>query len=155
MSTLATQINWGASYLVNDFYHRFIAPKASDRHLTWASRIATVIVLVMGGIATTFITSVDKAWKFIAALGAGTGAVFMLRWFWWRINAWTEIAAMVGSLVFFVGIQIVLYVTKDTPESRALAPGAAGRPSTRRSSSRRSPWHGVADRHLRHEARKP
>ena len=104
MSTLSTQINWAASYLVGDFYRRFWNPDADERHLTRASRLATVFVMVvcagsswiMRGIA------VDEAWKFLAALGAGTGAVFMLRWFWWRINAWSEISAMVASLFYFI-----------------------------------------------------
>jgi Na+/proline symporter len=111
MSTISTQMNWGASYLVSDFYKRFIKLDASDRHLTLASRLGSIVVLLLGGIASYFMielkVSVDKAWKILAALGAGTGAVFMLRWFWWRINAWTEIAAMVGSLVFFVVFSLV------------------------------------------------
>jgi Na+/proline symporter len=112
MSTLATQINWGASYLVSDFYKRFVKPDASDRHYTWASRVASVIILLIGAFATQFVTSVDQAWKFVAALGAGTGAVFMLRWFWWRINAWTEVSAMLASLVFFLGIHGMLAFEK-------------------------------------------
>jgi solute:Na+ symporter, SSS family len=106
MSTISTQMNWGASYLVNDVYARFIRTDAGERHLTTASRIASVIVLLLGAGAAWLMRgmSVDQAWKFLAALGAGTGAVFMLRWYWWRINAWTEIAAMVASLVFFVAI---------------------------------------------------
>ncbi len=107
MSTISTQVNWGASYLVNDFYQRFIAPEAEQEHLTRMSRIASVVVLAVGAVAAFWMkdVSVDNAWKFLAALGAGTGAVFMLRWFWWRINAWTEIAAMIVSLVAFVGVQ--------------------------------------------------
>jgi solute:Na+ symporter, SSS family len=112
MSTLSTQINWGASYLVNDFYKRFIRPRADDRHYTWAARIASVLILVIGGAMTAFITSVDQAWKFLAALGAGTGAVFMLRWFWWRINAWSEIVAMVSSLVYYLLIQVAVKVSQ-------------------------------------------
>jgi Na+/proline symporter len=105
MSTISTQMNWGASYLVNDVYKRFVEPRASDRRLMLVSRIASVVVLALGGIASWLMiragVSVDDAWKMLAALGAGTGAVFMLRWFWWRINAWSEIAAMVASLVFY------------------------------------------------------
>jgi Na+/proline symporter len=106
MSTISTQLNWGASYLVNDFYKRFLRPDADQRHLTRASRVASLVILVIGSVAAWLLrdTSVDEAWKFLAALGAGTGAVFMLRWFWWRINAWSEIAAMVASLVFFVTV---------------------------------------------------
>lgn len=104
MSTISTQLNWGASYLVSDFYKRFIRPDADDRHLTTASRIASVGMLILGGFAAWFMkdTSVDDAWKFLAALGAGTGAVFMARWFWWRINAWSEIVAMVASLLSYL-----------------------------------------------------
>jgi len=106
MSTISTQMNWGASYLVSDFYKRFVKPEAGNRHLTWASRIASLFVLVIGGVIAWFMKgiSVDQAWKLLAALGAGTGAVFMLRWFWWRINAWTEVTAMVASLFYFLVI---------------------------------------------------
>jgi len=109
MSTLSTQINWGASYLVSDFYKRFIRPDADEKHLATASRVATVVMLLCGGLTAYAMreVSVDQAWKFLAALGAGTGAVFMLRWFWWRINAWSEITAMVASLIFFSAIKIV------------------------------------------------
>lgn len=105
MSTISTQMNWGASYLVNDVYKRFVAPDANDRQLMVASRIASGIVLLLGGSVAwwmlTYGISVDQAWAFLAALGAGVGAVFILRWFWWRINVWSEITAMVGSLVLF------------------------------------------------------
>ncbi len=104
MSTISTQINWGASYLINDLYKPYIKPEASDKQLATASRFASVIVLVTGGVVAYFMTniSVDDAWAILLALGAGTGGVFMLRWFWWRINAWSEIAAMVASLVFYL-----------------------------------------------------
>lgn len=106
MSTISTQMNWGASYLVRDVYQRFINPTATDRQLTTASRFASVFVLILGGAVSGWMVesgmSIDRAWKLLLALGAGTGAVFMLRWFWWRINAWSEISAMVGSLVYFV-----------------------------------------------------
>ncbi|MBM4061113.1 MAG: Na+:solute symporter [Planctomycetes bacterium] len=108
MSTIATQMNWGASYLVNDVYKRFVRKDASERQLLRASRLASVLVLLLGGFVAWFMivnhVSVDDAWKFLAALGAGVGLVFILRWFWWRINAWSEIAAMVGSLVFFAAV---------------------------------------------------
>ncbi|MFK7821316.1 MAG: sodium:solute symporter family protein [Planctomycetaceae bacterium] len=108
MSTISTQMNWGASYLVKDVYQRFIKPEASDRHYANASRVASVIVLFGGGVATWLMKdfSIDTIWNILLALGAGTGAVFMLRWFWWRINAWTEIAGMVASLVFFLIIGV-------------------------------------------------
>jgi Na+/proline symporter len=104
MSTISTQVNWAASYLVGDFYRRFIRPDADEQHLTLVSRLVTVFVLVVGVVASWLMRdiAVDEAWKILAALGAGTGAVFMLRWFWWRINAWSEISAMVASLVYFL-----------------------------------------------------
>ncbi|TWT51125.1 Sodium/glucose cotransporter [Rubripirellula amarantea] len=106
MSTLSTQMNWGASYLVRDVYQRFLRPEATERQLTKASRFASLIVLIGGGVASVlmFGKSVDAAWQLLLALGAGTGAVFMLRWFWWRINAWSEIVSMFGSLVFFISV---------------------------------------------------
>ncbi|HXV59501.1 MAG TPA: sodium:proline symporter, partial [Vicinamibacteria bacterium] len=104
MSTISTQVNWAASYLVGDFYRRFVRPQADETHLTRASRVATIFVLVIGAGSSWLMRglAVDEAWKLLAALGAGTGAVFMLRWFWWRINAWSEISAMAASLVYFV-----------------------------------------------------
>jgi SSS family solute:Na+ symporter len=104
MSTISTQMNWGASYLVNDFYKRFVRRDAEGRHLTRVSRLTSLLILAIGSGAAYLMRdiSVDEAWKLLAALGAGTGAVFMLRWFWWRINAWSEIVAMVASLAFFI-----------------------------------------------------
>jgi Na+/proline symporter len=104
MSTISTQLNWGASYLIKDVYQRFFTPEADDRHYAKASRVASVVVLICGGIATWLMKdySIDTIWNILLALGAGTGSVFMLRWFWWRINAWSEITAMIASLVFFL-----------------------------------------------------
>ena len=104
MSTISTQVNWAASYLVGDFYRRFVAPDADDGTLTRVSRVTTLLVLAVCGVSSWVMRdiAVDEAWKLLAALGAGTGAVFMLRWFWWRINAWSELSAMVASLGYFV-----------------------------------------------------
>jgi hypothetical protein len=104
MSTISTQINWAASYLVGDFYLRFLRPDADESRLGAVSRWASVLVTLFGVAASWLMrgTAVDEAWKILAALGAGTGAVFMLRWFWWRINAWSEISAMAASLVYFL-----------------------------------------------------
>ncbi len=106
MSTLSTQINWGASYIVNDFYKRFIKPDASPGHYTLVSRIGTIILLLCGGLVSLFVTQVEEAWKLMLALGAGTGMVFILRWYWWRINAWSEISSMIASFL----VATVLYV---------------------------------------------
>jgi Na+/proline symporter len=97
MSTISSQLNWGASYLVHDFYRPFVAKGRSERHYLWASKAATVIVLAGAALAAYLTESVTEAFKFIIAFGAGTGPVYVLRWFWWRINAWSEISAMVAS----------------------------------------------------------
>jgi Na+/proline symporter len=99
MSTVGTQLNWGASYLVNDFYKRFLRPAETEKHYVTVARIATV-GLFLGSIAVTSqLSSVERAWRFLLALGAGTGLVLILRWYWWRINAWSEISAMITSFI--------------------------------------------------------
>jgi len=94
MSTIGTHINLGASYLINDFYRRFVHRDASEQHYVGSSRVATVVVTLLAAIATYYMNSIEAAWKFLISIGAGAGLVFMLRWFWWRINAWSEISAM-------------------------------------------------------------
>jgi SSS family solute:Na+ symporter len=102
MSTVATQLNWGASYLVNDFYKRFLRKDATERHYVAVARWATIFLFLGSTLVSWQLTSVEKAWEFLLALGAGTGLVLMLRWYWWRINAWSEISAMVTSFVVSV-----------------------------------------------------
>ena len=99
MSTLSTQLNWGASYLVNDVYRRFWAPRRHERHYAHVGRVATVVMMVVSGIVTSYIGTVEGAWRFLLALGAGTGLVYLLRWYWWRINAWSEVSAMATAFV--------------------------------------------------------
>jgi SSS family solute:Na+ symporter len=101
MSTVATQLNWGASYLVNDFYRRFLRREATEGHYVTVSRLATVVLFLLSVIVTWQLGSVEQAWRFLIGLGAGTGLVYILRWYWWRINAWSEISAMVASFVTF------------------------------------------------------
>jgi solute:Na+ symporter, SSS family len=99
MSTVATQLNWGSSYLVEDFYRRFLNKKGSESHYVNASRIATVfLVLAAAGVAWN-LQSVGGGWKIVLELGAGTGGVYLLRWYWWRVNAWSEISAMTAALI--------------------------------------------------------
>jgi Na+/proline symporter len=109
MSTVSTQMNWGASYLVNDMYKRFLKPAATERELLRASRACSAFVLLLSGAVSYYMivggVKIDDAWQFLLALGAGVGAVFILRWFWWRINVWSEIAAMVASIVFFTAVK--------------------------------------------------
>ena len=99
MSTIATELNWGASYLINDLYRPFIARNRSERHYVVASQIATITLMLLASLVCFFLESIADAWKFLIALGAGTGLVYLLRWFWWRINAWSEISAMVAAFV--------------------------------------------------------
>jgi Na+/proline symporter len=99
MSTVATQLNWGASYLVSDFYRRFVSPGRPDAHYVRTAQIVTLLLMVISAVVTYFQDSISGAWQFLMAIGAGTGTVLILRWFWWRINAWSEVAAMVTSFV--------------------------------------------------------
>ena len=106
MSTISTQLNWGAGYLVNDLYKRFMAPNGSDKHYVAVSRLITMYLAIIGIIVSMFITKISGAWEFIMQCGAGLGLVLILRWYWWRINAWSEISAMVApaliSIPFFI-----------------------------------------------------
>ncbi len=97
MSTISTQLNWGASYLVTDFYKPLFAPKRDDRHYIRMSMVATTVVMVAAALAAYYTQSAADAFKFVIAFGAGTGPVYILRWFWWRVNAWSEISAMIAS----------------------------------------------------------
>jgi Na+/proline symporter len=101
MSTIGTHLNLGASYMINDIYKRFFAPHETERHYVAASRLATILVACLSAGATAYMlthgASIATAWKFLLSLGAGAGLVFILRWYWWRINAWSEIAAMTAA----------------------------------------------------------
>jgi SSS family solute:Na+ symporter len=114
MSTIATHLNWGASYLVNDVYLRFIKPDAGPRAQVFASRAATTILMVLSLVVMAFLTSVEQGWKVLLGLGAGTGLVLILRWYWWRVNAWSEISAMAASLVTSVALQAIGLDLGDT-----------------------------------------
>ncbi len=99
MSKLATQFNWGSSYLVEDFYRRFVKKNASEAHYVNASRLATLLLVVAAAWVSMQLQSVSEGWKIVLELGAGTGGVYLLRWYWWRVNAWSEISAMAAALV--------------------------------------------------------
>ncbi len=99
MSTVSTQINWGASYVVNDLYHRFVNPQASQAQLVKVGRIASVVITVFGALAAFYAESVGQVFRLVIAIGTGPGVVLILRWFWWRINAWAELAAMLTGFV--------------------------------------------------------
>ncbi|MEJ2539655.1 MAG: Na+:solute symporter [Gemmatimonadota bacterium] len=97
MSTISTHLNWGASYVVQDAYRRFLAPDRDDAHYVTVARISTVLLTVLMGVVALALTNALQAFQILLQIGAGTGLVFILRWFWWRINAWSEISAMVIS----------------------------------------------------------
>lgn len=119
MSTVSTHLNWGSSYIINDFYKRFIKKEASPQHYVWASRWVTVGLVLASALVTSQLDTIAGAWKFLLALGAGTGAVYILRWFWWRINAWSEISAMTASFVISIFLQISLGL--DTGDAKVFA----------------------------------
>jgi len=113
MSTVDTHINWAASYLVNDVYKRFIRPNASQKHFILVSRLSVVFVALFSILVASQITSIEKSWKIFIALGAGMGLPQILRWVWWRANAWTEIAGMVSAFVMSVILYFVFPEVKD------------------------------------------
>jgi len=98
-STMETHLNWGSSYLVIDFYQRFIARGRGEKHYLWVSRGLTAFLMIAAGVSTYLIPTASAGFKLLLSIGAGTGLIYLLRWFWWRINAWSEIAAMLGSFL--------------------------------------------------------
>src|SRR5438093_499614 len=115
MPTIATQLNWGASYLVNDFYRRFVRRDAAESHYVRASRLATALLTVVSAAVAFRIESIGGAWRVLIITGAGTGAVLLLRWYWWRINAWSEVSAMITAFVVSVLLQTVGGLQSDQP----------------------------------------
>jgi Na+/proline symporter len=107
MSTMASHINWGSSYVVNDFYKRFVNPQAPEKKLVLVGRISTVILMVLAGIIALLLSNALQAFHILLQIGAGTGLIFILRWFWWRINAWAEITGMVVSFIIAVYVEII------------------------------------------------
>ncbi len=102
MSTIASQLNWGTSYLINDFYRRFIKKNAPEKHYVLVSRFGIILMTIFSLLITRyFLTTISGAWEFIINASAGMGAVLILRWYWWRINAWSEISAMIAPLIIY------------------------------------------------------
>jgi len=111
MSTIGTHLNWGSSYVVNDFYRRFVRKDASEKELVRVGRITTVTLMVIAGtFALTFLNNATQAFDILLLSGAGSGAIYLLRWFWWRINAWTEIVAMIFATAFAV---VLVFIVPD------------------------------------------
>jgi len=102
-STIETHLNWGTSYLVHDFYRRFLRPGKTERHYVLMGRLTTAMLMVCAALLTFGLDTAKESFELILSIGAGTGLIYILRWFWWRINAWSEIAAMVSSFVVAVG----------------------------------------------------
>lgn len=115
MSTIGTQLNWGASYIVNDFYRRFIKPSEPERHYVTVSQWATVLLTIVSAIVTFYLDSIAGAWKLLLVTGAGTGGVLLLRWYWWRMNAWSEISAMTSAFIVSLALQLGWKMDSDRP----------------------------------------
>jgi len=120
MSTIASELNWGASYLVNDLYRRFLARGRSERHYVRVSQAATMLLMVLSAVAALFMESIADAWKFMIALGAGTGLVYLLRWFWWRVNAWSEVSAMTAAFAASLTAQFGFGLSESDPREFAI-----------------------------------
>ena len=118
MSTIGTQLNWGASYLVNDVYRRLI-PKKSEKHYVNFSQLITMALMILSAVVTLYMDSIADAWRFLMAIGAGTGLVYILRWFWWRINAWSEISAMIAAFIVSLTLQFGFHFDENDPRQFA------------------------------------
>ena len=105
-STILTHLNWGASYLVHDFYRRFMVKNAPEKHYVWAGRCSTVLLFLVSSALVFALNSAKDTFDIILQVGAGTGLLYLVRWFWWRINAWCEVIAMISSF----GISVVIFV---------------------------------------------
>jgi len=115
MSTIGTELNWGASYLVNDLYRRFLVRDRSEGHYVGVSQATTLLLMICSAVVTFFMDSIADAWKIMIALGAGTGLVYLLRWFWWRINAWSEVSAMAAALVTSLVLRFGFHLREGEP----------------------------------------
>jgi SSS family solute:Na+ symporter len=115
MSTIATHLNWGTSYVVHDFYRRFLRKDGTERHYVTVSRLVTAAVMLLSIVVTASMDTISGAWSFVIEAGAGLGLVLILRWYWWRVNAWSEIAAMIAPFIgsWYIG----QYTTIRFPES--------------------------------------
>ncbi|SBO44619.1 sodium:solute symporter family protein [Cyanobium sp. NIES-981] len=120
MSTVSTAVNWGASYLTHDLYQRFMRPAASQRELLLVGQLASVLLVVLGVLTALVSTSIGTVFRLVIAIGTGPGVVLVLRWFWWRVNAAAELAAMVGGFVVGFGTSVLPMVRIDDYGERLL-----------------------------------
>ncbi len=107
ISTMDTHLNWGASYLVHDLYKRFFKPEASEKHYVLVARIVTTVLMILAASTMFLLETARDSFNLMLSIGAGTGLIYLMRWFWWRINAWSEIAAMISSFIFAFGLFIL------------------------------------------------
>jgi len=119
MSTIGTHLNLGASYFTNDLYRRFVNQHASEKHYVTISRLMTIACVILAAIVTHFMTSVGEAWKYMLTLTAGVGLVMILRWYWWRVSAWSEIGALAVSAVVGSSLYIFNVIPGDDPNATA------------------------------------
>jgi solute:Na+ symporter, SSS family len=119
MSTIGTQLNWGASYVVNDVYRRFIRRGSAEREYVIVSQAVTVGLMLVSIYVTLHLASIEQAWKLLIVTGAGTGTVLLLRWFWWRVNAWSEVSAMATAAAVSLSLQLGLKWDSDRPRDFA------------------------------------
>src|SRR4029079_15200859 len=117
MSTIGTQLNWGASYVINDFYRRFLVRESTERHYVVASQIVTVLLMAISLVVTYYLGSIKGAWQLLLITGAGTGSVLLLRWYWWRINAWSEVSAMIVAAAVSLYLQLHFGWTSDSNDN--------------------------------------
>jgi SSS family solute:Na+ symporter len=120
VSTLSTHLNWGTSYLVHDFYRRFIEPNADEKHYVAVGRVVTALLMVLAAALTFVLESAQGNFALLLSIGAGTGLLYLLRWFWWRINAWSEISAMASSFLVAVGFFVARKMGSTIPEHVSL-----------------------------------
>jgi len=109
MSTIDTHLNWGSSYMINDIYKRFFKPSESEEHYVFVGKIFTIILMILAAFTALKMQSISKAWEFIFSMGAGIGLVLILRWFWWRINAWSEITALATSILVTISLEVLAW----------------------------------------------
>jgi SSS family solute:Na+ symporter len=113
MSTVGTQLNWGCSYLVNDLYKRFLVRNSTEQHYVRVSRVITVLLVLASGYTAAQLKSIGAGWELVLGVGFGTGAVYILRWYWWRISAWSEISAMVAAAAVTIGLRNFSFAGND------------------------------------------
>lgn len=123
VSTIVTHLNWGGSYLVHDFYRRFVKPNADEKHYVAVGRLAAAILMLSASLLTFVLTSAQDAFNLLMSIGAGTGLLYLLRWFWWRVTAWSEVVAMIVSFVVAVGFFIARRGGADIPSHISLIVG--------------------------------